>query len=62
MDGYRPARGAVDQRAADRPEDGLMGQDKFKYFRIEAREILDGLAQGLLHLERRAEPDVVARF
>ncbi|HEY0483282.1 MAG TPA: response regulator [Kofleriaceae bacterium] len=39
-----------------------MAQDRFKYFRIEAREILDGLARGLLDLERQADPAVIARL
>jgi two-component system chemotaxis sensor kinase CheA len=39
-----------------------MPQDRFKYFRIEAREILDGLARGLLDLERQADPAVIARL
>jgi len=39
-----------------------MAQDRFKYFRIEAREILEGLTRGLLELERRVDPEVLARL
>jgi two-component system, chemotaxis family, sensor kinase CheA len=39
-----------------------MAKDRFKYFRIEAREILDGLAQGLLDLEKRVDPELIARL
>jgi len=38
-------------------------RDPFKYFRVEAREIVDGLAQGLLDLDKGAPPqEVVARL
>ena len=38
-----------------------MAKDPYKYFRVEAREILDGLAQGVLQLEKGTPaPDVVA--
>jgi two-component system, chemotaxis family, sensor kinase CheA len=39
-----------------------MAQDRFRYFRIEAREILDGLTKGLLDLESRGDPEVVSRL
>lgn len=39
-----------------------MAQDRYKYFRIEAREILDGLAQGLLDLEKRVDGELIARL
>ncbi len=40
-----------------------MAKDPYKYFRIEARELLDGLSQGVLELERRAfDPEIVARL
>jgi two-component system chemotaxis sensor kinase CheA len=40
-----------------------MAKDHYKYFRVEAREILDGLAQGILQLEKGAPtPDIVARL
>lgn len=39
-----------------------MAQDRFKYFRIEARELIDGLTKGLLDLETRADPEVVPRL
>jgi two-component system chemotaxis sensor kinase CheA len=40
-----------------------MAKDPHKYFRVEARELLDGLAQGILQLEKSAPaPDVVARL
>lgn len=39
-----------------------MAQDRFKYFRIEAREILDGLSKGLLDLERRVDAELTARL
>lgn len=40
-----------------------MEQDRYRYFRIEAREILDQLGQGALDLEKGAPaPDLVARL
>jgi two-component system chemotaxis sensor kinase CheA len=39
-----------------------MAKDRFKYFRIEAREILDGLAKGLLDLEKRVDAELIARL
>lgn len=40
-----------------------MGRDKYKYFRIEAREILEGLSRGILELERApADRAAVARL
>lgn len=40
-----------------------MVQDRYKYFRVEAREILDQLGQGALDLEKGAPPaDLVARL
>src|ERR1019366_1112715 len=40
-----------------------MAKDPHKYFRVEARELLDGLGQGILQLEKSAPaPDVVARL
>jgi len=29
-----------------------MAKDPYKYFRVEARELLDGLSQGILQLEK----------
>ena len=29
-----------------------MAQDPYQYFRVEARELLDGLTQGILQLEK----------
>src|ERR1044071_6417204 len=40
----------------------MAAQDRFKYFRIEARELLDGLAKGLLDLERRADAELTERL
>jgi two-component system, chemotaxis family, sensor kinase CheA len=37
-----------------------VGRDPYQYFRIEAREILDGLGRGVLELEKRATPDTMA--
>jgi len=38
-----------------------MAEDPYKYFRVEARELLDGLTQGILQLEKgNAAPDLVA--
>src|SRR5262245_49232990 len=37
-----------------------MAQDRYKYFRIEAREILDQLGRGALALEAGPAPDAVA--
>ena len=38
-------------------------KDRYKYFRVEARELLEGLSHGVLLLEKgAAEPDVVARL
>ncbi|HEY5277757.1 MAG TPA: response regulator [Coriobacteriia bacterium] len=40
-----------------------MAKDPYQYFRVEARELLDGLAQGILQLEKgTAAPEVVARL
>ena len=40
-----------------------MAADPYKYFRIESREILEGLGKGVLELERSEQPkDVVARL
>ena len=40
-----------------------MAKDPYKYFRIEARELLDGLVQGVLELEKGATtPEVYARL
>lgn len=40
-----------------------MAKDPYKYFRVEARELLDGLTQGILELEKGApEPEVIARL
>jgi two-component system chemotaxis sensor kinase CheA len=37
-------------------------KDPYKYFRIEANELVCELAKGLLELEREATPDLVARL
>lgn len=39
-----------------------MAADRFKYFRIEAREILDGMAKGVLDLEKRVDAELIARM
>ncbi len=40
-----------------------MARDPYRYFRIEARELLDGLTQGVLQLEKGIPaPDAVARL
>ena len=40
-----------------------MAKDPYKYFRVEARELLEGLTQGILQLEKDAgSPDAVARL
>jgi two-component system chemotaxis sensor kinase CheA len=40
-----------------------MAKDPYKYFRVEARELLDGLTQGILQLEKAPPtPEVVARL
>jgi len=39
-----------------------MAKDPFKYFRIEAREIVDAMAQGLLDLERTASAELTSRL
>jgi two-component system, chemotaxis family, sensor kinase CheA len=40
-----------------------MAKDPYKYFRVEARELLDGLTQGTLELEKGPPgPEVVARL
>ncbi len=40
-----------------------MAKDPYKYFRIEARELLDGLVQGVLELEKgAATPELYARL
>jgi two-component system chemotaxis sensor kinase CheA len=37
-----------------------VGRDPYQYFRVEAREILDGLGRGILELEKNATPETVA--
>jgi two-component system, chemotaxis family, sensor kinase CheA len=39
-----------------------MGGDPYKYFRIEARELVEQLGKGLLELEKGASPALVARL
>ena len=39
-----------------------MQKDRYKYFRIEAREILDGLAQGVIDLEKGVSAPLVDRL
>ncbi len=40
-----------------------MSKDPFRYFRVEARELLDGLGQGVLRLERgEVDADLVPRL
>jgi len=40
-----------------------MAKDSFKYFRVEARELLEGLTQGVLQLEKGPfAPDVLAKL
>ncbi|GAA0807722.1 hybrid sensor histidine kinase/response regulator [Spirilliplanes yamanashiensis] len=39
-----------------------MTSDPLRYFRIEARELADGLSQAALDLERGPDPDVVGRM
>lgn len=39
-----------------------MAADRYKYFRPEAREILDGLRKGLLDLEKGADADSIAKL
>ena len=39
-----------------------MAEDRYKYFRIEAREISDALARGALEIERGAGQEVVTRL
>src|SRR5512133_1962901 len=40
-----------------------MAQDRYRYFRVEARELLDGLSRGILDLERApGDKALVARL
>lgn len=40
-----------------------MASDPYRYFRIEARELVDGLSQGVLELEKGSrDPEVIARL
>ena len=39
-----------------------MGQDPYKYFRIEARELIEGLGKGVLELEKGAGGELVPRL
>lgn len=39
-----------------------MADDPYKYFRIEARELVESLGKGVLELEKGASPDVVGRI
>jgi two-component system chemotaxis sensor kinase CheA len=39
-----------------------MTKDPYRYFRIEAQELVEGLGQGLLELEKGADPELVRRL
>jgi len=39
-----------------------MGSDPLKYFRIEARELIDQISAGVLELDQQPGPDLVARL
>ena len=39
-----------------------MPQDPYRYFRVEARELLDQLGQTIMDLEKSASPEGVARM
>ncbi len=39
-----------------------MAKDPYRYFRIEAQELVEGLSQGLLALEKRPDPELVRRL
>src|SRR5580693_7991187 len=39
-----------------------MAQDPYRYFRVEARELVEQLGKAILELERGASPEVVARL
>lgn len=39
-----------------------MTRDPYRYFRVEARELLDQLGHGMLELERQGSPELVARL
>jgi two-component system chemotaxis sensor kinase CheA len=40
-----------------------MAKDPYRYFRVEARDLLEGLTAGILQLEKgTAAPDVVGRL
>lgn len=39
-----------------------MAKDPYKYFRVEARELLEGLTAGVLELEKSASPELVGRL
>jgi two-component system, chemotaxis family, sensor kinase CheA len=39
-----------------------MAKDPYRYFRVEAHELLDGLGRGLLELERSADAEAVKRL
>lgn len=39
-----------------------MAKDPYKYFRVEAQELLEGLSRGVLALEQGATPDLVAQL
>lgn len=39
-----------------------MARDPYKYFRIEARELLDQLSRAVLELEKRTTPEIVAQL
>ena len=40
----------------------IVGNDPYRYFRIEARELLEGLGHGVLQLEEGATPDVTQKL
>ena len=39
-----------------------MAKDPYKYFRVEAKELLEGLTAGVLELEKRASPEIFSRL
>ena len=39
-----------------------MAKDPYRYFRIEAQELVQGLAEGLLELDKGADAEVVKRM
>src|SRR5687768_3257578 len=60
---WRFSRRTCSGSCSHRSADTAMARDPYKYFRVEAHELLEQLGQGALELEKGAPaPDAVARL